>query len=355
MTDRRASLPGPTLLLALIALGACQANPPAEQEPSAARPQQPEAPAPEAGGGAAANDSPTEDTEQQQQQQQQQQLAQATPAPSAPAPAGDPPAAGSGSVEGDLYFVQTLIERSSMAQKVASSASPDALAKRDQARAKYLEARQASSEGNTDAAQQALNEAKMAMFQAARLADNGQVLEGKRQSDYQSRLGSVEALMAAHERVTEIKGQQDLHRQLEPRVQERVQKARSLAGAENYDQARAVLDEAYLSVKASLERLRGGDTLVRSLNFATKEEEYRYELDRNDTLRMLVNVLLKERLKQQSVSQMVDTHMAKASDLRTEAEAQANSGDYRNAIDKLDASTKQIIRAIRSAGVYVPG
>ncbi len=351
MTDRRASLPGPTLLLALIALGvgACQANPPAEQEPSAARPQQPEAPAPESGGGAAANDSTAEDPEQQQQ------LAQAKPAPNDPAPAADPPAAGSGSVEGNLYFVQTLIERSSMAQKVTASASPDALAKRDQARAKYLEARKASSQGDTDAAQQALNEAKMLMFQAARLADKDQVLAGKRQSDYQNRLGSVEALMAAHERVTETKGQQDLHRQLEPRVQERVQKAKDLAAAESYDQARAVLDEAYLSVKASLERLRGGDTLVRSLNFATKEEEYRYELDRNETLRMLVNVLLKERLKQQSVARMVDSHMAKAMELREEAEAQAESGDYQNAIDTLDASTRRIIRGIRSAGVYVPG
>lgn len=351
MTVCRFSLPGPTLLLAVIALGvgACQANPPVEEEPSAARLQQPEAPAPEASQGAAGNDSTPENPEPERA------LAQANAASSDPAPAADPPAAGSGSVEGNLYFVQTLIERSSMAKKVASSGNPDALAKRDQARAKYLQARQAASQGNTEAAQKALNEAKMLVFQAARLADKDQVLEGKRQSDYQSRLGSVEALMAAHERVTETKGQKDLHRQLEPRVQERLQEARDLAAAEDYGQARSVLDEAYLSVKASLERLRGGDTLVRSLNFATKEEEYRYELDRNDTLRMLVDVLLKERLKQQSVSQMVDTHMAKAAELRTEAEAQAESGDYQNAIDKLDASTRQIIRAIRSAGVYVPG
>lgn len=350
MTVCTPSLPGPALLLALIALGvgACQANPPVEGEPAAAPMQQAEALAPEAGQGAARDDSTPAPSEQQQ-------LAQANPAPSDPAPAADPPAAGSGSVEGNLYFVQTLIERSSMAKKVASSANPDALAKRDQARAKYLQARQAASQGNTAAAQQALNEAKMLMFEAARLADKKQVLEGKRKSDYQSRLNSVQALMAAHERVTETKGQKDLHRQLEPQVEQRLQKARTLAADENYDQARAVLDEAYLSVKASLERLRGGDTLVRSLNFASKEEEYRYELDRNDTLRMLVDVLLKERLKQQSVSQMVDTHMAKAGELRAEAEAQAESGDYQNAIDKLDASTRQIIRAIRSAGVYVPG
>lgn len=349
MTAYRSSLPGPTLLLAVIALGvgACQANPPVEDEPSVARMQQPEAAAPEASPGAAENDSTPAAPEQQ--------VAQANPASRDPAPAADPPAAGSGSVEGNLYFVQTLIERSSMAQKVASSANPDALAKRDQARAKYLQARQAASQGNTEGAQTALNEAKMLMFQAARLADREQVLEGKRQSDYQNRLDSVDALMAAHERVTETKGQKELHRQLEPRVEERLQEARNLAAAEDYDQARAVLDEAYLSVKASLERLRGGDTLVRSLNFASKEEEYRYELDRNETLRMLVDVLLKERLKQQSVARMVETHMAKARELRAEGEAQAESGDYQNAIDKLDTSTRQIIRAIRSAGVYVPG
>jgi hypothetical protein len=47
--------------------------------------------------------------------------------------------------------------------------------------------------------------------------------------------------------------------------------------------------------RVSIESMRRGDTLVRSLHFATKREEYDYELDRNDTHRMLITVLLAER------------------------------------------------------------
>ena len=327
------------LVAVSLGLGACQANPPRDE------PQQP-----------AVQSSSTLSTAEASTPRSAPRAERAGGAQSVqPVASQQAPAAGSGSVEGNLYFVRTLIERSSAAQKVTASRDPDAIAKREQARAKYQEAQRAVSAGDNETAQQSLNQAKMLMFEAARLADKEGVLEGKKKSDYENRLGSVQALMAAHERVTEDKGEQAVHRQLEPKVEERVQQAQALAAREEYEAARSELDVAYLSIKASIERLRSGDTLVRSLNFASKEEEYRYELDRNETLRMLVTVLLKDRLQQSGVSQMVDRQMGKANELRQTAEAEAEAGNYQAAIDSLDASTKQIIRAIRSAGVYVPG
>ena len=49
--------------------------------------------------------------------------------------------------------------------------------------------------------------------------------------------------------------------------------------------------------------MRSGDTLVRSLNFASKEEEYRYEIDRNDTHQMLIKVLVE-------ISQKIEKKLA---------------------------------------------
>ena len=117
-----------------------------------------------------------------------------------------------------------------------------------------------------------------------------------------------------------------------------------------------MLDEAYVAAKVAIEHLRGGETLVRSLDFASSEEEYHYEVDRNDTHRMLVDVLLKEKMRTNGgIETMVNKFMKRADELRVRADSQASDGEYENAVTTLEQSTKEIVRAIRSAGIYIPG
>lgn len=277
------------------------------------------------------------------------------PAPVMAAEETTPPELGTESAAGNLYFVRTLIERSSAAKRVLASGDAAALAKREAARDQYETARTALHAGNEQVAQEALARAKQLMFAAARLADDHAAVADKHRTDYESRLESIEALLTAHERVAEEKGRRTLHSELQEKIDERLGAARALAADEQYEPARSELDSAYLSVKASIEGLRGGDTLVRSLNFANKKEEYAYELDRNETLQMLVTILLEDKLSKPGVASMVDGFMEKARADREKAEQQAAAGDHEAAIRSLESSTKHVIRAIRSAGVYVPG
>ena len=50
-----------------------------------------------------------------------------------------------------------------------------------------------------------------------------------------------------------------------------------------------------------------------------------------------------------------EKYIEKAGGLRTEAEEAAGGERFEEAIDLLEQSTKELIRAIRSAGVYIPG
>ncbi len=112
---------------------------------------------------------------------------------------------------------------------------------------------------------------------------------------------------------------------------------------------------AYAAATVSIERLRGGETLVRELHFETKEDEYNYEVGRNDTHRMLVDILAKEKIGDNpGVLKMVDMFMDKAAKTRTLAEQQAAGGDFDNAVETMELATKEILRAIRSAGIYIP-
>jgi hypothetical protein len=71
---------------------------------------------------------------------------------------------------------------------------------------------------------------------------------------------------------------------------------------------------------------------------------------------MLVDVLLQEKMKSNgSVQTMVTKFMDKADKLRAQADQQASAGEYETAITTLEQSTKEIVRAIRSAGIYIPG
>ena len=68
--------------------------------------------------------------------------------------------------------------------------------------------------------------------------------------------------------------------------------------------------------RGDLEALRGGDTLVRTLTFESKEEEYAYELDRNETHEMLLRVLVEERAGTSTLNAMATRFVTRARELR---------------------------------------
>ena len=135
----------------------------------------------------------------------------------------------------------------------------------------------------------------------------------------------------------------------------RLAEARSLVDQGDLDSARELVDEAYETAKFAVEDLREGETVVRSLHFESAEEEYRYELGRNDTHVLLFKVLLDEKRQSQGVDSMVKKFMERSRTLRTQAEGEAEVGKFRQAISTLEDSTKELLRAIRSTGVYIPG
>jgi hypothetical protein len=258
-------------------------------------------------------------------------------------------AAGSAALEQRLAAVETLIERSSAARQVEASGVPAALEKREGARALHREARAAFAAGDEARAAALLPQASARMFEAVRLAAPADVNAGKRKAELDARLESARSLLAAQRRIAAEKGA--------PRGEETSEAiARLIAAAErdaaagSLDAAGAGAEQAYLLAKAAIGSMRGGDTLVRSLTFATKEEEYAYELDRNDTHRMLLKVLV-DSGKGTAPGPALD----RAVELRSRGEASARAGDAASGIRYLEESTRELVRAIRAAGVYIPG
>ncbi len=254
-------------------------------------------------------------------------------------------------LEQRLVAVETLLEKSSAARQVETSGDAASRQKREKAREFYRQARAAFQAGQYVRASELLPEASVQMFEAVRLAAPGEVTAPKARNDFAARLDSVNSLHAAFRRVAAEKpgavGVAETSRDIENLIGN----AQQLAGEGKLDAGRAALDRAYLLAKAAVSSLRSGDTLVRSLYFATKEEEYHYEIDRNDTHQMLIKVLLDG--KTRSAGQQ--TLMEKALQLRAQADAAAAGADHTTAVKLLEDSTRELVRAIRSAGVFIPG
>lgn len=260
-----------------------------------------------------------------------------------------------GQLERKLTSTRTLIETSSGARQIEASGDAAAVAERTRARELHARAGDALRGDELESASKLLDEASRAMFAAVRKAAADQVSGRKERADFDARMLSTRALLEAQRRVAAEKNSGQSTRDVSSRVEKLLAEASEQARGGMMGAARRTLDQAYMAVKISAIGLRDGDTVVRSLNFASKAEEYDYEIDRNETHRMLVDMLLKEKRGAASVGAMVDQALAAAASLRSQAEAEAARRDHEAAVKTLEQSTRELVKAIRGAGVYIPG
>lgn len=259
-------------------------------------------------------------------------------------------------LERRLGSVATLIEASSAAKQIEASGNAEAQAQRVKARELRQQAEAAYKGGKLAEATRMLDQAAKMMFEGVRLAAPEQVGAEKKQRDFDNRMESVKALLAAQKRIAAEKKLGAKGAETTSKIETQMREAATLAAAGKVDEGRKLLDQVYLTTKVAIEGMRDGDTLVRSLHFSSKEEEYHYEVDRNDTHRMLVKVLLDEkRASNPALEGMVQKYLEQAAILRAGAEGMAAKKDYEAAIKGLEDSTKELVRAIRGAGVYIPG
>lgn len=251
-----------------------------------------------------------------------------------------------------LEALSTLIETSSVARQIESSGDAGAREKRDNARLIHREAAATLKAGDLPAAAKLMDSVVREMMSGARLAKPEEVRGEKAQRDFKARLESARALLTAQQRITVEKGNAPEATEATRRIATLIHDAEARAAEGKVDEARPLVDRAYLIARVSIETLRRGDTLVRSLNFSSKREEFEYEIDRNDTHLMLIKVLMADR---KDIGAMVQPFIERSKVLRTEAEAQAREREHEAAVKTLEAATRELVRAIRAGGIYIPG
>lgn len=258
-------------------------------------------------------------------------------------------------IDARLRSVGILIAQSAAARQVESSGNTEALERHRQAREAYARAGEARDREDYAGAARLISEASRFMFEAVRIASQAQALDGPQQANFKIRLESVRTLHAALRRISAEKGDPPGAAESIRSVEELMGEAQRRVDTGRQSEAEALLNKAYLLAKLAVSSMRAGDTLVRSLNFASREEEYRYELERNDAHLMFIKVLAAERGKLNDGQGLNADFLGRAAELRKEAEGAFRRGDTTAAISRLEESTRELVRAIRSLGVFIPG
>jgi hypothetical protein len=264
-------------------------------------------------------------------------------------------AEGEGEVDSRIDVLGKLINISSGARQVINSDNPEVEKSHLKAKEIFLQAKEQFELGNNTHGSALLDQAAKTMFNAIRLATPSALGSDKLKYDFDNRKKSVNALSEAFNRIVNEPEFNASKKKTNQQLKNLLANADKLMATGEHAPAKIELDKAYHLLKVSIESLRGGQTLVRSLNFSSVEEEYHYELDRNNTHRMLIKLLLNKKESSDYTKKMVMKFIRDANSLRSKADQAARKKEFDQAIQLLEQSTKQLVRAIRSAGVYIPG
>ena len=262
---------------------------------------------------------------------------------------------GKSQVENRVDYMFKLLNESSAAKQVINGFNSEAKEKRKEAIVLYESARENLNDGNDAAAIDLLSESAKLMFQAIKLSTPTSMIEEKIIVDFKQRRESVIALKDAFNRISDENNEEESKGKVNKQLNQLVGQADRLLNNGEVPQARIEIDKAYHLVKVSIEAIRSGQTLVRSLQFESPEEEYLYEIDRNDTHSMLVGLLTDGKQQSVSTKNNIVKFVEEANILRRQAESYAEGNAFEQAIEILEQSTRQLVRAIRSAGIYIPG
>ncbi len=131
-----------------------------------------------------------------------------------------------------------------------------------------------------------------------------------------------------------------------------IKKAESIYQKNMPKQALVPLSEAADMLEQALSDARKDETVIYALEFLTPEDEYNYELQRNDNYTLLINLILdssppENRRKLPLIRMLVN----KNEELVIEADKKFKSGAVEDAIILLEKGNKTLVRALRLGGL----
>lgn len=129
--------------------------------------------------------------------------------------------------------------------------------------------------------------------------------------------------------------------------------SKQLAESGRLSDANKKLATAYKLTIEEITRLRAGQEIILSLKFDSPADEYVYELKRFASTATMIDMMIAEGRADGQKRHLVDSLVAEANELKSSADASADAGQHKQAVDLMEKAVKQLNRALQSMGIPV--
>lgn len=278
--------------------------------------------------------------------------------PDAPAEAASPAGAAQATLESKQRLVKLLLAQSPAVQRIPQSGNAQAKSKLAAAQALFAQAGAEADAGRADSAIKMLDQALLEIVSAARLVPDPAQMAAQERTRYGALREGIRSFLGLHKKLSARMAAANPQARAAPLDAERINgmmgKAETLAAAGNYQEANALLNNAYQSVVAALNKMLMAETIVYDLKFDSPQEEFQHELARNRSYEELIPLALAQMNAAHDSALLSERHVQQSRELRELAQKQAAQGDYQTALKTIQDATGHLQRSLRVAGIVVP-
>lgn len=262
-------------------------------------------------------------------------------------------------VESKMRLIKLLLSQSPAMQRIPQSNNAQAKKKLADAQALFAKASAEANAGRHDAALKMLDETLREIAAASRLVPDATQIASQERSRYTSLIESTRAFINLHKNLSARMAARNVSASgtaLDTimRVKDMVDRAESLAATGNHKDANVILNDAYKSIVAALNKMLMSETIVYDNKFDSPADEFRHELARNRSYEELVPLAISQLNPSRETAAMSERYAQQSKDLRDIAQKQATAGDYPAALKTILDATSHLQRSLRVAGVIVP-
>lgn len=257
-------------------------------------------------------------------------------------------------IEQKIKLLEMLIN-SPAAKGAAHGREAESATLIEKGRVSIDEARKALEDGRFDDAARLLDEALKSASSASRRLSQGEgaLSDSAQRKSLQDLGDQVEMYRSSLGELAADREKGEAARSLLGRIDALRAESGQLAQGGRLGEANRKMADAYKLAVEEMSRLRAGQEVVLSLKFDTPADEYAYERKRFASNEIMVDMMIAEGRAEGDKRRLVDGFVDAGRRLGAQADTQANSGQYAEAVKLMEQASAQLIRALQSMGVPV--
>lgn len=255
------------------------------------------------------------------------------------------------SVYNKIKLLDWLVHDSPTSQRIEDSENDEAKQQLKRSQEMWQQAVEHNEAGEYELAEGHINEGLKLMTSVSRTVKDLDRVKQARIELYKQVKEHVEMFITAFDRIAEEKGEDQIRSMLDREKLDNIMySAESMYEEDELVLANHLIGQAADMVDNALSDARHEDVLLHELTFESLEEEYAYEVDRNQSYVKLIGLMQKKTTPSQASASYVRKLVEENALLREQADALAGKGDLEQGISVLEKGTDKLSRALRVSG-----